>query len=122
MTYATARTLDAQTGDWTYTTAFAVATSPAMELVKRILRTTRGTCLLDPTLVVDWAKVDPLGTNSEATGEVVIRAALAPLVSRGAISDVNVAVTVDGTAGKLTYTVDFVDVRLQQQQSLTGTR
>lgn len=122
MTYAYARALNAQTGDWTYTTAFTAATSPAMEIVKRVLRTTRGTCLLDATLGVDWAKVDPLGTNSEATGEVVIRAALAPLVSRGAISSVNVAVTVDATTGKLTYTVDFIDVRLQQRQSLTGTR
>ena len=77
MTYAAARTFDPQTGDWlttndpvTSVAVFDLAASPALELVKRILRTPRGACLLDPTLGVDWTKVDPLGTNAEATGEL----------------------------------------------------
>lgn len=121
MTYAYARSLDAQTGQWDYTTAFVAATSPALELVTRILRTRRGQCLGDPSMGVNWGAVDPLGTNAAETAEAVIRAGLAPLVSRGDIAGVVIKVTVDGAAGRVLYSVDFTDVRLRTRQTATGT-
>ena len=122
MTYAYARTLNAQTGDWTFTTTFPGATSPATELVKRILRTTKGQCLLDPAMGVDWAKVDPLGTGAASLADALIRSALAGLVTRGVIANLSVAVEVDGQAGRLLYTVTFTDVRLAEPQVVRGSR
>lgn len=122
MAYAYARKLDPQTGDWTYSaaTTFAQADSPALELVKRILRTLRGSSLLDPQMGVDWQKVDPLGTQAQATTESVLRAALDPLVRRGAIADLVFRVEVDSRAGRVLYEVDFTDVRARQRRTASG--
>lgn len=122
MTYAYARTLNPQTGDWTFTTTFPGSPSPATELVKRILRTTKGQCLLDPTMGVDWAKVDPLGTGAASLADTLIRSALAGLVTRGVIAGLSVAVEVDGQAGRLLYAATFTDVRLAQPQVVRGIR
>ena len=123
MTYAFARELNPQTGDWPYVASgtFVHAASPALEIVKRVLRTPRGSCPLDPAAGVDWTQVDPIGTNAEAAAESMLRSALTPLVQRGVISDLRVvSVRVDRELGRLLYELAFVDVRLRQRRTFSG--
>ena len=103
-------TLDA-VGTWTR------ATSPALEQVLIILRTQLGQCLVLPTLGVDWRRVDKLRTSAPADAETVIRSGLAALVRDGTIANLAVTAKVSAARGVLTFTVDFLDVLLNAQQT-----
>ena len=124
--YAYARVLDPGTGALTYPAGssgdFVAAPSPALEIVKRTLRTPRGACLAQPSLGVDWSRVNILRTTAEADGRAVILAALQPLVTARVIAGLTVTVEVDPGRGRLLYSVDFLDVRLAQRQRTTGAR
>ena len=98
-------------GTWTR------ATSPALEQVLIILRTQLGQCLVLPTLGVDWRRVDKLRTSAPADAETVIRAALAGLTRDGTIANLAVTAKVSAARGVLTFTVDFLDVLLNAQQT-----
>ena len=98
-------------GTWTR------ATSPALEQVLIILRTQLGQCLVLPTLGVDWRRVDKLRTSAPADAETVIRSGLAALVRDGTIANLAVTAKVSAARGVLTFTVDFLDVLLNAQQT-----
>lgn len=118
MTYAVTRALGAA-GAPTLTTsgAWTRATSPALEQVLIILRTPLGACAVDPTLGVDWQRVDKLRLSAPADAETVIRAGLLRLVRAGTIKDLKVTTKVNAARGLLTYEVDFVDVLLSVRLS-----
>ena len=98
-------------GTWTR------ATSPARERVLIILRTQLGQCLVAPELGVDWRRVDKLRTSAPADAETVIRSGLAALVRDGTIANLAVTAKVSASRGVLTFTVDFLDVLLNAQQT-----
>ena len=82
-----------------------------------ILRTQLGQCLVLPTLGVDWRRVDKLRTSAPADAETVIRSGLAALVRDGTIANLAVTAKVSAARGVLTFTVDFLDVLLNAQQT-----
>ena len=98
-------------GTWTR------ATSPALEQGLIIHRTQLGQCLVLPTLGVDWRRVDKLRTSAPADAETVIRSGLAALVRDGTIANLAVTAKVSAARGVLTFTVDFLDVLLNAQQT-----
>lgn len=120
MTYAVTRalgpagapSLDAR-GRWVR------AASPALEQVLIVLRTQRGSCPAMPELGVNWRAVDKLRVSAPADAETAIRAALAFLVTAGAIRDLAVSAKVSAARGTLTYEVSFVDALLSTTQRQT---
>ncbi len=106
-----ARHLDPETGDLVFndaTGSWLESPSPAMEVVALVLRTPRGSCPLDPTLGVEWDKVDKILPNATATCRAVILEGLQGLVEDGTIADLSI--TVDQPSVRaLTYVVAFTD-------------
>lgn len=91
------------------------AQSPATELVTIALGCQRGACPVDPDLGVDWARVDKLRTDVQATARAAILAGLKRYVDAGQIQDVVVEVEVYPARGLLTFDVSFIDVQLAAQ-------
>lgn len=91
------------------------AESPATELVTIALGCQRGACPVDPDLGVDWASVDKLRTDAQATARAVILAGLKRYLDAGQIRDVSVEVEVYPARGLLTFDVSFIDVQLAAQ-------
>lgn len=125
MTYAITRSRSSADGEvqWDRTrNRWARAESPATELVRIAMRTQRGTCIVDPTLGIDWAAVDLLRTDAQATAQAAILAGLSRYVASGAIADVTARVAVFPARGRIEFDVSFVDVRLnaQTRQRVTG--
>lgn len=125
MTYAITRSRSGATGEvqWDRTrNSWKRAASPATEMVLIAMRTQRGTCIVDPTLGIDWAAVDLLRTDAQATAQAAILAGLARYVASGTIADVTARVLVFPARGRIEFDVSFVDVRLgaQTRQRVTG--
>lgn len=125
MTYAITRSLDAETGNpsvSTATGAWVRAPSPALVMVLLALRTQLGACPVDAGLGVDWRRIDKLRTTASADAESAIRAGLARLVAAGTITRLAVTVRVFAGVGRVEYEVSFVDARLSTPRSVRGTR
>lgn len=84
------------------------ATSPAHAQVALVLRTQRGSCPLDPTLGIDWARLDKAAPNAPAVLAGLIREGLAPLVADGTLRDLSVTAA-SPARGRLTFAVTYVD-------------
>lgn len=84
--------------------------SPMVEIVKRVLRTPRGTYLPDPSFGVDYSVVDKARPDAGARFQAAILAALRPWTLRREIVDLSVAVEV--TDSTLRYEISFSDPRL----------
>jgi hypothetical protein len=127
VTYAITRSRSGNDGEvqWDATrNSWLRASSPAAELVLIALRTQRGECLVDLTLGVDWAAVDKLRVDAQATARAVILAGLARYVTAGQIRDVTADVQVFSARGLLAFDVSFIDVQLgaQTRQRVRGER
>ena len=89
--------LDAATQDFRFDEDagdFVAATSPAMEAVKLVLGTERGSCPLRPDEGVDWSPLRRGAPNAAATVRRAVLDALAPLLQENIIA----ALTVEATA------------------------
>ena len=119
--YAYTRRRDPTTGEVLFTGNNWIASpSPQAERVLMILRTPRGTCLVDPSLGVEWSRVDKLGTGAASTARDVILAALAFVVAAGDITALVVSCEVDVQRGLLLYDVSFSDPRLDRRARIRG--
>lgn len=111
MTYAVARKLDAQRGDWGVAGgAFVASPSPGLEMVALVLRTPLGACAADPSFGTDWARVLKVGPRAAGDARAVIQASLAGLVRRKVVSVVGV-VAEASPDGRIGYAVDVVDLK-----------
>lgn len=122
MSYGVTRTQD-QTGDVGWVSGrntWERAASPVTERVRFVLATPRGECLFDPTLGVDWRRVDRLRTDAGTTAEASIRAALKPFVDTQEIRDVAVRVDVFPVRGLIAFEVEFVDTKLKALRRVKG--
>ena len=99
---------------------WVTATSPMIEVVLMVLRTSRGLCAADPTFGVDWNRVRKFVTGTPATARAVIEEGLRYLVTAGQIADLTVEATADVRAGLLVYTVSFTDPRLDRRARVNG--
>lgn len=119
--YAYTRRRDPTTGDVLFAgNNWIESPSPQAERVLMILRTPRGTCLVDPALGVEWSRVDKLGTGAASTARDVILAALAFVVAAGDITSLVVSCEVDVPRGLLLYDVSFSDPRLDRRARIRG--
>lgn len=115
--YATSRKLSLA-GDWEWSTSgFAAPSTPATPIVLFTLRTTKGQCAALPTVGVEWPS--KLGTNAVAATRTAIINALADLVRRRVIADVDVT-TEEQERGRMAFGVSFLDVRAQARSSVRG--
>lgn len=114
--YAFARDFSSPTAQPTITTGHWTPGAPALQRVLRILRTPLGGCLLDPTLGVDWRRLDKAAPNAAVTCRAIVLAGLKRLVADGSITNVSVAVDQPNSTA-LYYTVTFTDPRLPTLQS-----
>lgn len=111
--YAYSRALNAGSGDLQFSgSTFVAATSPALEIVLRTLRTVRGSCLASPAFGVAWDRVATLRTTAVADARSAITDGLIGLVRANVIRDLVLDVEVDAGRGRVLFAVAFLDVRL----------
>ena len=118
MTYT--RAIDAQTGQLLFDTiqhTWPASPAPMRDVVVRVLRTPRGSCLASPSFGLDYSKLDKASPQLAATFEAAALAALAYLTSAGLITDVRTLASVERST--LRYTVTFRDPNLSAPQRIT---
>ncbi len=119
MTYAITRARSPVTGEVLFDdrrATWRVAPSPATEVVLIILRTPRGSCLVDPTRGVDYSRINKLRTDAPATARAAVTEALQSVVTAGLIRDVRVEARVFASSSRLELDVSFVDVQLRTNE------
>jgi hypothetical protein len=111
MTYAVTRARVPSTGEVLMTgNNWRRSTAPMAEVIAMALRTQLGSCLVLPTLGIDWARIVKLGTGAATTARATILAGLGQYVRSGQITGLSVDVTV--TSGdRLEYAVAYRDPR-----------
>lgn len=111
MTYAVTRARVPSTGEVTMTgNTWTPSRAPMAEIIAMALRTQLGSCLVLPTLGIDWARIAKLGTGAATTARATILAGLGQYVRSGQITGLDVTVTV--TSGdRLEYAVAYRDPR-----------
>jgi len=111
MTYAVTRARTPSTGEVTVTgNSWTASRAPMAEIIAMALRTQLGSCLVLPTLGIDWARLAKLGTGAATTARATIIAGLGQYARSGQITGLAVDVAV--TAGdRLEYTIAYRDPR-----------
>lgn len=97
------------------------AESPVTEVVRFLLATPKGRCLVSPDAGVAWDRVDKLRTDAGVTAEAEIRAALKELLDAGKIRELKIEVEVYPARGAILFDVAFVDVQLKALRRVKGT-
>lgn len=86
------------------------APAPAVEQVAFLLGTSLGTCPLDPSAGVDWAKVAAAAISQRSVvARAAILAGLKSLVDDGTLTQLSVSVSQAGNGNGIAYVVTFVD-------------
>jgi len=83
--------------------------APMAEIIAMALRTQLGSCLVLPTLGIDWASIAKLGTGAATTARTTILAGLGRYVRSGQITDLTVDTVTTGD--RLEYTIAYRDPR-----------
>lgn len=94
---------------------------PMLEVVLRVLRTSKGDYPPDPSFGVDYGSVDKGAPNAAAALKLAIEEALAPYTRTRQIQ--MLSVDVQRAGDRLVYDVAFVDPRAEasaRQQSIRG--
>ncbi len=98
----------------------AESTAPQTERALMALRTSKGSCLVDPDFGVEWSRITKIGTGAAATAKAIITAGLAFLTRDDSITNLVVACEVDAQRGLLLYDVSFTDPRLDRRARIQG--
>jgi len=110
MTYAVTRARVPSTGEVTMTgNTWTASRAPMAEIIAMALRTQLGSCLVLPTLGIDWASIAKLGTGAATTARTTILAGLGRYVRSGQITDLTVDTVTTGD--RLEYTIAYRDPR-----------
>lgn len=121
MTYAFTVKTDPSSGEPLFSGNSRVeSTSPQVERALFILRTPRGSCLLDPDIGVEWSRVNKLATGAAETAKAAITDGLRALTSDNSILNLTVACEVSVARGLLLYDVAFTDPRLDRRARIQG--
>lgn len=103
---------------------FVSAVSHAMEAVKRVVGTERGSCPLAPEEGIDWAQVRRGAPNASAAVRRALLDGLRPLSTEGVIGALEVDARVSSGAGGSTryaFTVSFTDPQTDTPETHEGT-
>lgn len=118
--YASARTVDPQTGIWEYSdsTQSWPEGAPMLETVILALRTPKGRCLCDASFGLDYSVAQKATSDLAARWTSAVRECLSRWVRVGQLQDLQVLVDVEGST--LKYSVSFVDPRIPLPRQTTG--